>query len=460
MGLFDFAGLTTEDIQTLVQLAQASYFPNDLPGVPGRAPPGWRTLVAADLNFQGGPVKGSFEGNYFVAGDLGLFDAAARIMEHRDGENGTILTVSFQGTDELSEVLLYPEIGGTTLYLNNFDALLKSVADYAAQQGIDEIWVTGHSLGAAAVNELNDLKDTAYGSAYANATYVSFATPEFFRGKEDILNIGFFNDPVFKSVDAGTFATATNNLLWYNSAYLYEEGQYGPNPSDLVSLLLGLLETHNIPNYIEGINRIVSSRFYDEMERDSFVIVDDYIGTVRALPDSPFFGEPTFFIGSNDSDRIIGGSAQDKMEGFDGNDKLFGMGGNDVILGGKGWDVLRGQQGDDELHGDAGKDRLLGGRGNDDLNGGADDDFLSGGRGNDNYIFDFSEPFGDDLVEFNAYRDSLTLIGSGLTRQQVADAYSEGFASGRFDFGASGSIEIFGIGINLVFSPDDVILIG
>ncbi|XWN32597.1 MAG: hypothetical protein ROR55_05655 [Devosia sp.] len=454
MGIFDFEGLSTDEINTLVALAQASYYPDVLPGVPGTPPAGWNTLVAEDLKFTGGLLSGTFQGDYFVAGLQALFSAAARVMQKDD-----TLVVSFQGTDQLIETLLYTEIGNTDVYIENFKALLEAVAQYAEDEGIGTIWITGHSLGAAAVNELNDIKDTAFDGAFSEAVFVSFATPELFEGADDVLNIGYTNDPVFKSVEqGGTFESATNNILYYNISYLSGQENSGSTAAEVLNLVEGLLFVHNIPNYIDGVGRITQSEFYDEMTRDSYVIVDDFFGTVKALEGTDFFGQATYFIGSDDNDRIVGGTANDSIEGFGGNDRLLGGDGDDVILGGEGRDLLRGQSGNDMLSGGDGNDRVVGGAGDDTLKGDAGIDRLIGGDGSDHYIVDFSQPFGVDTILFDVAEDSLEFENSGLTLQDLEAAYTAGFAAGTFDFGAQGTIVLVGFGVGLGFSVDDVIL--
>ncbi|WP_108661102.1 calcium-binding protein [Acuticoccus kandeliae] len=439
MGIFDFQDLTKEDIFTFVELAQAAYEPNRLPGVSGDAPAGWQTLTGADLNYTGSISDGFFVGNYFVGGIDSYFAAAARVMV-KDG----VLTVSFQGTESLWETLLYTEIANSDEYIANFDALMEAVADYIAipENGIEEVWITGHSLGASAVNELEDVAETRYDGAFEDAVYVSFATPEIFEDDANILNIGYENDDVFKSVeDDHDFPTTTNNIVYYNLDFLLPEPSSGSTIEEIADVALNLLMTHNIPNYIDGISRILASEFYDEMDRQSFVVVDDYAGTVNASRIPTHAGEAGYYIGSDDNDRMFAGSNNDSLEGFSGNDVLRGVNGDDVILGGEGNDRLFGQAGDDEI------------------NGGEGDDFINGGPDEDTIVFDFANPIGNDTVIFNPFEDTIVFVNSTFTEQELEDAYESFIARGVFDFGADGSITLIGAGINVAFDPGDVVLV-
>ncbi|MCF3934869.1 hypothetical protein L1787_15810 [Acuticoccus sp. M5D2P5] len=425
---------------TFVDLAQAAYEPNSLPNVPGTAPAGWNTLVGEDLGYVGNITDGFFRGNYFISGYQSYFSAAARVME----QDGT-LVVSFQGTESLLETVLYPQIDGNDEYIQNFDALLEAVAAYAADEGndIDTIWITGHSLGAGAVAQLRNVSATEYGGAFDDAVYVSFANPEFFPDDVGILNIGYENDDVFKSEEPGKpdYATATNNIVYYDASYVFPTPQAGQTALEIADLAVNLLLVHNIPNYINGITQILGSEFYDEMTRDSVVVVDDFIGTVRASTVTDHLGADIYFIGSDDDDRIVAGTGNDSLEGFDGNDVLVGGGGDDWLLGGAGNDLIFGQSGQDVM------------------NGGAGDDTMYGGRGADVVVFDFSAPIGDDTVYFNPFQDTLVIENSGLTELEVALAYDGGFGFGVFDFGEAGSITLIGPGMAIGFDPGDVILL-
>ena len=144
MAAFQYMGLSGVKVSDLVELAAASY--------PGREPlAGWTALTGAQIGFEESRSNGSFDGTTFsrapvVNPPLAWAGASAQVFR-----NGDALTVSFRGTDgglaRPLDIAAYPS---TVLgsYVNAFDGPLAAVADYARREGIQEINVVGHSLGA------------------------------------------------------------------------------------------------------------------------------------------------------------------------------------------------------------------------------------------------------------------------------------------------------------------------
>ena len=485
VGLFDFGSLTPADVLTFSNLAAASYVGEPIPD-------GWVTLDGDDIRLEEGRFAGSFdeETGLFYAGAQTFFQAAARVMR-----SGDTLTVSFQGTSSPWEMALYVELFNTQIYVRNFSALLNGVADYAAAEGIEDIWVTGHSLGAAAVNELEVRKEFFYGGAFEDATYVAFASPELYH-TGDLLNVGFENDWVFKSVErilrdtdgeiafdppeAGAsrsewiaaileilanvsgsqppFASATDGLAFYDdtfaSAWFSPYAPFLPVNTDTV---------HSTVYYTDAIERVSASAFYDDMTRDSDVVVvatsDVVEVTARNFADR--VNEPTYYIGRNADDRVVAGSADDSLEGFGGDDELDGGRGDDVLIGGRGEDELTGGRGDDHLFGEAHDDRLYGQNGDDRLAGGIGSDILIGGRHVDTYVFAEGDARAadvdtirllrlrdeivglSDLVQSEVIReaetDTLTVVyDNGYTLVITGDAYAYGAGLAALDSGMLG----------------------
>ncbi|XWN31822.1 MAG: hypothetical protein ROR55_01515 [Devosia sp.] len=339
MGLFAFGDLQAEDVATLAELADSAYANED-------APTGWTTLLADDIGFEGSTTRGSFQGNYYETGLSSGFTGFARVLQ-----DGDTLTISFRGTDSVADYLLYPEILNFDSYVKNFAPLLEAVANYISTNSITDVYVTGHSLGAAAVNELQNLAASAtvdstaeatvdYG-AFADATYVAFASPEIFKNA-NVLNIGFEDDWVFKAVERTTplssaqpdFDSATNNVVWFDETYASSDFAFPLfNPySDTTA--------HHVDNYISMATRIPQSVYYDQMDRNAVVILVDVDTEVtdKKAPTSDHFGDPAFYIGRDVADIISGGTAGDFISGFAGDDSLRGNAGNDKIDGGDGLD--------------------------------------------------------------------------------------------------------------------------
>ncbi len=330
MALFAYQDLAPEEIVTLARLANAAYAGED-------APEGWRTLDGDDIGFSGGIFRGFFEDGYYTAGIGALLSAHARVMT-----DGDTLALAFRGTDTVVDYPLYIEILNSDSFVGNFDPLLDTLADYIAGESFAEILVTGHSLGAAAANELRDVAADRYDGAFEDAAFVAFASPELFE-TGDILNVGFEDDWVFKAVERTTplastqpdFTSATNNLVWYDDTYAsasFAEPFF--NPLDDVT-------AHAIANYIDASERITSSPYYDAMDRDTVVILvaTNLLVTDKESPTSDHFGDPAHYIGRDDPDYVVGGTAADTIEGRAGDDLLEGAAGDDLLNGGTGRDT-------------------------------------------------------------------------------------------------------------------------
>lgn len=256
---------------------------------------------------------------------------------------------------------------------------------YAASKGIQEVWVTGHSLGAGIAN---NLRDDAFG-VFSNAKYVTFADPSVARSSS-VLNIGFENDWVFKALPPWTaiftpydpisradYVTTTDNIVWFDANYAGDNLIFDPITD---------VSAHDMYNYVDAVQRVISSAFYFQMDRDSTVILDAYPGVVSdkpSLTQSRHSTDRVFFIGQNVDDFLAGGSGADYVDG---------NGGADFITGGAGDDALYGGYGDDVLLGDDGVDMLVGGENHDNMTGGSGaDTFADTPSGlNGDVIMDFA----------------------------------------------------------------------
>lgn len=318
MSLLSSTGLEARDLVTFNRLAAASY--RD-----GEQPEGWTSLTADDLGLSGD----NFNGDYYELD--GIFgNEAARVMT--DGE-GT-LALSFRGTDSGFDVQDYPGllvdptawlIGGTS-YIHNFADLLDAVGDYAddAAHGVDDLWVTGHSLGAGAANQLRDVATDSdmYDDAFDAAEFVAFAAPNVDNDSGDILNLGFDNDLVYRitSVYADDNATGSDNFYYYN-----EDFANGSNKSVSAHGIYG--ENGEGP-YADAIARLVDYGLVEQdgLDLDSLVLFDAYDGTVANTETD----RKAVLVGETEkADDLVGGNADDFLIGGFGDDFLTGGAGAD-----------------------------------------------------------------------------------------------------------------------------------
>ncbi len=321
--------LTMDEVILLAKASQAAYADKALLDR-------WHPITP----YQLGLSSRYQDGNYFQS--LPGFGASSALVLESDDKSKIIL--SFRGTD-VEDIISrsidtsdYPQLVLSSLsdlaYIHNFDPLLKALSDYIGTQSVG-LYVTGHSLGAGAANQLADIATIKYDGRYASAKFVAFASPKI-TDSNGILNIGFENDPVYKfggrSIDN---LSSTDNLVWASDAYMGgDDGgvipiPFNPNTTD----------AHGIENYIYAMERLRASSYYDLTSFDSPIIFDHAFGQVHDRnPDRG--GHVTYLLGeAGSNDQISGGNGDDFIEGSSGDDAISGGLGNDTIDGGEGIDT-------------------------------------------------------------------------------------------------------------------------
>ena len=335
--IFYHPTLSSEEIKTLARFASAVYEDNV-------EVDGWE-IITPEL------TPNSLEGNTYFEDPLGLTsfgDASAVVAKKQN-----TLILSFRGTDGLEDAIADIALGGFPAHYSLFAELFEALDNYIENEPIDKILVTGHSLGGAMV-EMFMAENP--GQEYSA---VSFASPLASNDDEDerILNIGNENDPVYSII--GLRDDDGNSTLGINSVVQLTRRD---NPFSY---------THSVGVYEYLTQRILDSEFYDDMTRDSLVIVDRTNNGTRIENQIPFFSNPDAFIlgensrddGFRGDDALPGGRGDDVIEALAGDDRLFGRGGSDELVGGSGNDLLAGgspSSGDeiDTLRGGEGSDTL------------------------------------------------------------------------------------------------------
>lgn len=359
MGLFDYKNADGKALYSdAIALTLYAYTPTGQP-LPATA---WAPIGAKQLGYQG---KVGAQGTFYGEKD-GFTSAEAEVLGKYDTAGKLIgIGIAFRGTGGLgySDTFgdmknnLLAAVGpvdyATNYAKNAFDNLLKDVAAFSIAHGLSarDVMVSGHSLGGLGVNSLAELSGNNWGGFYKDANYIAFASPTQSATGNNVLNIGYENDPVFRVLNGTTFSSgslgkhdghqdsATNNIVNFND-------QYASTAQNLVpfSILNPLnWSAHGSLGYADGLNRVIDSRFYDLTDKDSTLIVSNLAESSRGttwVEDLGRSGEPhtgsTFIIGTDSDDLLKGGAGNDFIEGRDGNDRLHDDGGYNLLLGGKG----------------------------------------------------------------------------------------------------------------------------
>lgn len=375
---------------------------------------GWTPISAGALGYTGKvDARGTFFGEkpgYASAQVevLGKYDDAGTLQE---------IGIGFRGTSGPRENLISDAIGdvisdllaafGPKDYAKNyageaFGGLLNNVAEFAGAHGLSgqDVLVSGHSLGGLAVNSMADLSDSKWAGFYKDANYVAYASPTQ-SGGDKVLNVGYENDPVFRALDGASFnpsslgvhdkphESTTDNILSFNDHYA--SSLWNVLPFSILNLPTWV--SHLPTGYGDGMTRILDSGFYEQMTRDSTVIVANLSDPARATTwvqdlnrNAEAHKGNTFIIGSHGDDLIQGGKGADFIEGGKGNDTIRDSSGHNTFL----------------FSGHFGNDRVLGYQATDKL-------VFTDVQGSTDYRDHAKLVGGDTVISFGA--DSVTLVG-------------------------------------------------
>ncbi len=322
--IFHHPTLSSEEILLLAEVADEAY--NDTASIAG-----WDVITPNLTDF--GLTENLIRGNSYrrEAPDIDSGDANATIFKSQISDT---LVLAFRGTETAQGDRAY-WIGRRGFY-DLFNPLFNAFNSYIQENKPSKILVTGHSLGGAMVEYF--MVDNP-GNQYAA---VAFASPDATEDSLEtrILNIGHENDPVYSIVGISSAQNSTTNL------YTVIGSEHGGG--------FFSFEEHAQQQYIYTTNRILTSEYYDQMEKDSLVIIDRTDDWNDIYDEIPVFSNPDAFILGEDDD-------DDEIRGGRGNDILEGLGGNDTLIG----DNFSSFSGNDTLDGGAGNDSLDGGEGED-----------------------------------------------------------------------------------------------
>lgn len=329
---------------------------------------GWKILDGSVLNYDGcaNPYGAFYGESLLFAGAecnvLGKYDAQGNLVN---------IGVSFWGTGTYANASLIESVVNSGLdivndlsaalfggfaddyVMNAYKNLMSSVAAFATSNGLtgSDVIVSGHSLGGLAVNSLATLSaEGEWDGFFQDSSYVAFASPTQNQLNDNVLNIGYENDPVFRvlngdklSVDSlfnhdTPLETCTNNIVTFNDYYAGLTNSW-----DLFSILnLSSWAGHSGPGYNDGVLRIMNSEIYDFTHQNSNIIVSNLSESYRAttwvsdLNKSVTHTGSTFIVGTETNDLLQGGQGNDYLCGGAGDDSFKDHNGYNVIYGGSG----------------------------------------------------------------------------------------------------------------------------
>lgn len=454
MPLFQDSSIV-DDMAMLALAAYAATLKADRNFVPDLSL-GWSSVdgIASDI-VKGSYVNGVYRHDY----SLTLVENSAVAIV---AEKGSSLAISFRGS--AADVR---QKGGTTSIVEDWEAAandqsahfkaLREVIDaalkYAADpsNGISQVYVTGHSLGAA-MAEFVAARYALFEDAFpgSKVQFVTFGSPGIARKDANPLDlsveqIGHSKDPIFEQdvpvFDLSGLTRAEDRITVHLPSV----------PGGLFDFPDGVVPQHRMTQYMDTASALGASALVDWANREFEI----YVGREKTnLTKTDEFGHSDFtdnqyLVGRNGQELLTGGGGRDLLDGNGAadtlrggvaNDRLSGGADGDRMNGGGGFDFahydgsliglvaslanasgntgeakgdsylaieglygsryadrltgdggankLLGDGGDDSLTGQAGNDTITGGLGHDTIAGGPGNDVLVGVGGEDRFVFD------------------------------------------------------------------------
>ncbi|MGI3187359.1 peptidoglycan DD-metalloendopeptidase family protein, partial [Nioella aestuarii] len=393
----------------------------------------WRLLRSADLVSFTPDIDHYFssKGLYIARPETAIFAdenlAEALLAETTVGGQRT-LVLSFRGSDGEDAAFEAQTWTGAGIasYYNALRPLVEAAREYACSNGINNVVVSGHSLGGTMADTFTLVDARSFLDLDINLTVVSLASagvdvdlPSYFTVDAEFADtdwvasggpgsppkqiITSLNSPAFHhdlshaddrvrfpgllDGDASTPWSGDGDQLTYNDVLTFNLNFANditinlPNISNIDvsypgSGRPGFGALHNDELYWVNWHSMLTDPLYDRFTGSQNVIIgiSDYNRATDLDGDAfsifrDYTGLSAYGVDNDQGVRALSGDSSsntsDFILGLTGNDQLFGYGGADLLSGGEGDDAIFGDAGADILAGGSGTDRLVGGSGGD-----------------------------------------------------------------------------------------------
>lgn len=393
MGIFDFKGYTSKEATDLVYVGSklaiytnASYFMR----FPGASilnwignktgsmkankydisiPNEWREIEPTELGL---PITSkdrygyyTFESPVWGKAPISGTGPQAKIFGKFENNKLTKVSLSYCGTNDLWDIADYFHINSGKV-IQPAEPLLDVVKSYVIENGLSskDVIITGYSLGGALTNVMAKYRESLSDGFFAEADYLGFSSPYIYEDKNVIFNMGYENDAVYRIL--GNESSFADSYHAANSGFVNPDKNFDSSADNVVifgkgissplwsyKLLsifnrLGGWAAHGEGAKSDAIERIINSKFYEHMDIDSTIIIDQLSIFKRwstwvkdkISAQHQDYGRPAFIIGNEYNNLLQGSYGGDYIEGNGGNDRIKPGSGADRVDGGTGIDSL------------------------------------------------------------------------------------------------------------------------
>ena len=331
---------------------------------------------------------GLFRSGVGLIGDPDRTNQGEALVALRDVGGVRTLVLSFRGSDGSDafwEGQTFTSLG-LYEYYDGLRPIINAVAAFVAENSIENVVVSGHSLGGTLVDYFARVSAGLF--AGTNLTLVSVASAglplagsilPINAAVDDYIGIAHSEDRVhFPYLQQfGDELTPTTPLLGNtpspidfhihlpnltNSEVIYPGRGWGEADH-------GFGAEHNGELYWANLDALTRDILFSRFTNQSIVMgltdyssIGDVNGSFAMFQGYTGLANPGYFNDSGTRSLTgFGGTEGDYILGLAGNDVLLGRSGNDLLSGGIGTDRLEGRAGRDVLAGGSGADQLIGG---------------------------------------------------------------------------------------------------
>lgn len=388
------------------------YTNNLLPGQFNSITSRWQPLTNDELNSKGVFLTSGTLNNdgYYINDNQAVWVGVSRLL----GEE--TLIISFRGTDDWMDAIDY--ISFLRSYNSMIQPIVSAVDQYVGYAGIQNVLVTGHSMGGSMAMIYMDQHQNTPSVRYSGATFGAagiapgaaidtrliaiWNTQDGIQETAHLLGGYTINNPKLSIVSAAT-SPIVDNMIAEHSLWLYCAEMWALEECPGQNVL-------SYSPFLSGEDSSVHIGYYNTSNS-----ISELNGDVFGIDD------PANLVGGIRDDRINGGSKNDWICGLAGNDTILGRAGNDTLIGGQGNDTLTGGNNADSFK------------------------FILPTDGNDT-ITDFSVSQGDKLVFVSPNFGNLSVGSLATTRLRLSSTGNATSTSQRFLFNTSRHL--------LTFDPD------